>query len=252
MRHSKLFCLLFCVLLACTAACAEEIPRAFGSGSSLSHSFPPPHLSRAQMPLFERGELTSTPYPFDQFDWTLTQLLYDADTTHPNYNPDILDAVPTGMLFYSTSDRAYISTFHTIFFSDDGGFTWENGDPNPIPTYSWHFRFVRRPNYIYGLAANSAIPSEANKDIIYIVNLNSTTYQGFVRRGIFTTPQSAVIDTSQKTVAYWLGHLVLPDLTRLSALGSWDGWALFRGRCTIPCDTDTTVLVDTTIWAESY
>ncbi|MBM3324733.1 MAG: hypothetical protein FJY66_03610, partial [Calditrichaeota bacterium] len=245
MRHSRLSAFLCCVLLACTAACAQEIPRAFGNGSSISHYFPPPRLSPAQTPSFERGEPNSMVRPLDQFDWTLMQLLYDADTTYPYYR-DTLNAVPTGMLLYPNEMRAYISTFHTIFFSEDGGFSWVNGDPRPIPNYSWNFRFVRRPNYIYGLAANSAVPNQADKSYIYIVHLNSRTSRSVVRQVVFFYPEQAYVGPeSLKVTDYWLGHLVLPDTARMSVLGSWDGYALFSQHI-------RTHNLDTILWTETY
>jgi hypothetical protein len=251
MTSRRLFLLLFFILAACMAALGDEISRSFGKDGSISHYFPPPRLLREQMPPFQREKPQLLENRLDESNWTLMQLLYDADTAAANYDPDSLGAVPTGILFYPTIDRIYISTFHTLFCSTDSGLTWINSDPNPTPHGSYHFYLVRVPNYIYGVA-NLSAPHQLDTNHVYIAHLNSRTGQGFVRRITLFTPQLALVENPpRKTTNYWLGHISLADSTHWSVLGSWDGSSLFYGHFwVLPSDTDT-VRVDSAMWADT-
>jgi hypothetical protein len=204
--------LLFIVTFSAT--CGAQPVHSFGEGGSVSHNIPPPRLSREQLPAFQRGEPRAEGSHLDQFQWAFVDSLID-DANTPN-------AIPTAILFLPSSKRGFISTFHTIFRSGDGGANWTNA------ASSGTFQQLRRPNYIYGLAAYLANASQI--DTVHIVYLNTTTGQGYVRRVIFR-PGSAYVDLyPQKTTDYWLGHIVTPDSTHLTAIGSWDGCALLLDR----------------------
>ncbi len=205
---------LLLLIITFSATCGAEPLPLFGKGGSVSHNIPPPRLSPEQWPAFQRGEPRARGSRLDQFEWTfIDSLIDDADT--PN-------ACPTGILFLPSSQRGFISTFHTIFRTEDGGASWRNADPGGS-----QFTPVQRPNYIYGLAAYSADPNQVVDDVVYIAHLNATTCQGFVRRVFFLTPSYAVVESQPlRTTDYWLGHIVMPDTMHLTAIGSWDGYVL--------------------------
>jgi hypothetical protein len=218
--------ILFTFLFASTTAWAAEGVRAFGKGGSISHYFPPPRIAPGQMPAFQHDEPQIIGDRLDQFDWIFVKDLYDADTANVAYDPDTLDAVPTGILFFPSNLRAYICTFHTIFVSYNGGISWQNADVYPVPNPNWAFASVRRPNYIYGLTPYSSDPNHLHIDPIYIVNSNSSTYHGYVRRASFLNPSYPSVESrAQLERSYWLGHLVLPDTLHMAVFGSWDGFA---------------------------
>ncbi len=252
MSRIRAWGVLFAILFVSMVACAAGGVRSFDKGGSISHYFPPPRLAPGQIPAFQRDEPQAIDDHLDQFDWIFVNSLYDADTAHAAYDPDMLDAVPTGILLFPSSLRAYICTYHTIFISNNGGISWKNGDRYPAPNQNPNFLPVRRPNYIYGLAANSMEEDEQNTSVLFITHFNSTTGYGYVRSALYSYPEQVYIDTVRKATDYWLGHIVSPDTMHLSALGSWDGYALFYGHftVTIPSDSDT-VTIDTTMWVET-
>jgi len=226
MSRSRNWVVLLAFLFASMTAWAADGVRSYGKGGSISHYFPPPRLAPGQMPTFQHDEPQSIGDRLDQFDWIFVNYLYDADTAHAQYDPDTLDAVPTGILLFPFSLRAYICTYHTIFISSNGGISWKNADPYPAPNYNVHFAPARRPNYIYGSTPYSSDSNHLYTDLFYIASLNSSTYHGYVRRALFYNPNIPSVELqAQLDIPYWLGHLVLPDTLHLTAFGSWDGFA---------------------------
>ncbi len=129
--------------------------------------------------------------------------------------------VPTGILFFPSHARGLISSWHTIFRSEDGGAHW--GDANLGSTYLP----VRYPNYIYGMAANSSVPNQMRMDLVYLACMNTSVGWGYIRIARFQNPYYSSVDTNPYKIAgYWLGHIVLPDTAHLTAFGSWDGYDL--------------------------
>jgi hypothetical protein len=211
---------LLLLIITFSAICGAEPVRSFGKGGSVSHNIPPQRLSPEQMPAFQRGEPPAEGSRLDQFQWTFVDSLID-DANTPN-------ACPTGILFLPSSQRGFISTFHTIFRTEDGGAHWTNA------ASSGTFQQLRQPDYVYGMAACSADASQ--NDTVHIVCLNTATGKGYVRRVVFR-PGSAYVDPfhPRRTTDYWLGHIVMPDTMHLTAIGSWDGYALSLERSGSDC-----------------
>lgn len=225
MACSKGWSFLLLLALACAPGRATEPTRAIGKGCNISHYLPPPPLAPGVMPAFQRGEPQAAGDRLDQFEWTLIDSLVD-DVSTPN-------AVPTGILFFPSSRRGYISTLHAIFKSEDGGAHWTKTERRGYSVLS--------PNYVYGLAAYSADPYQVHDNLLYITHLNAITGKGYVRKATFYGLSQYIDHREEYRTDYWLGPIVLPDTMHLVALGSWDGYALFFERLN----------GDSSVWVES-
>ena len=149
------------LIFTCGVVNAAAPVRSFGKAGSISHYFPPPRLTPAQMPAFQRGEPRLNPGRLDDNEWIFIDSLVE-NRTPPQA------VVPTGILFFPSIERGLISSFHTIFRSEDGGAHWRDA-------LGTAYRPVDYPNYIYGMAANSTVPSQMRSSFVYLACLNTST-----------------------------------------------------------------------------
>ncbi len=203
------------LVFTCGVVNAAAPVRSFGKAGSISHYFPPPRLTSAQMPAFQRGEPRMTPGRLDDYEWVFVDSLVESRTP-----PEAV--VPTGILFFPSIERGLISSWHTIFRSEDGGANWRDANRG------FGYESVEYPNYVYGMAANSSVPGQMHNRLVYLACMNMSVGWGYIRKARFPNPYSSYVDTNPyKTTDYWLGHIMLPDTAHLTALGSWDGYDLF-------------------------
>ncbi|MBU1937724.1 hypothetical protein KKG05_10035, partial [bacterium] len=203
------------LIFTCGFVNAAELVRSFGKEASISHYFPPPRLTPAQMPSFQRIESRPNAGRLDDNEWIFIDTLFE------NRVPPQA-VVPTGILFYPSSYQGFISSFHTVFRSEDGGANWR--DANLGSAYF----FARYPNYVYGMAANSTIPNQMRSSFVYLACMNTSEGKGYIRKARFPNSYYSSLDYYPfREEDYWLGHIMLPDSAYLTALGSWDGYDLY-------------------------
>ena len=201
------------LVFTCGVVNAAEPVRSFGKAGSISHYFPPPRLTSAQMPTFQRGEQRLNPGRLDDNEWVFIDSLAEN-------RPSPQAVVPTGILFFPSVNRGIISSFHTIFRSEDNGVHWRDA---LVGNYS----VVEYPRFIYGMAANSSVPSQMDSRWVFLVGLDSQDGWGFVRRARFPSSYESSVDGNPfKLANYWFGHIMSPDTAHLTVLGSWDGYDL--------------------------
>jgi len=216
MVYSKRTGVVFLLIFACGVVHADVPVRSFGKEGSISHYFPPPRLTPEQMPTFQRGEARLNPGRLDDNIWIFADSLTDN-----RVEPEAV--VPTGILFFPSVTRGLISSFHTIFRTDDGGAHWRDANMGSAYHLVWH------PFFIYGMSANSSVPSQMTDEMVYIAYMNAESIYGFVNRVYFPNPgyTSEMDGIALLIKPFWLGHVALSDTGHLAVLGSWDGYGQY-------------------------
>ena len=183
------------------------------AGHAQPPAFPPPRPN--PMPAFHVPRAGS---PLDE-GWQYTQTIVDADTGHP----ELFNAYPVQITF-THDGRDFIATLHTIFNSQDGGYTWHNLDPSPPPFGESTFNSLRVPVYISGLAARPVARTAITFDSLYISTFNANNNVGRVHLLYYTAPHYFLLS---EIIHYflgphWLTGIALPDSDHALAFSGLD------------------------------
>lgn len=182
--------------------------------------------------------------------WWFAQELIDASPSRP----DLFNAVPVGMDF-SWNGRGFLATLHTVFWTTDGGSTWENLDHYPPPQWSSRFNFMRSPAYLSDLRIRRGVTTGIPNDSVYYTLYNTQTDAGRVHVLRWATTQYIPpVDTSYVFLVteHWLTGLLIPNSMNAFAFEGLDGVVYHNDQLSSAYGWDTVQTDLGMTWASAF